>query len=195
MSNRTAEIKRNTSETNIELKVNLDGKGQNNINTSIAFLDHMLVLFSKHSKIDLDIIASGDTQIDDHHTVEDIGICLGDALKEALGDKKGIKRYGNFALPMDETLVETALDISGRPYLIFNVESDEKTINKFDTNLIEDFFRALTNRLALTIHINLKYGKGAHHIFEAVFKSFAVALRDAVAVDSDDIPSSKGIID
>ncbi len=194
---RKSEIERNTTETQIKINLNLDGSGKNKINTSIAFFDHMLVLFSKHSMIDLDIKARGDTHIDDHHTVEDIGICLGDAIKEALGDKKGIFRYGNFSLPMDETLVDVALDISGRPFLIYNVGIEERYIKEFDISLIEEFMRALVNRLGLTLHVNLRYGSGAHHIIEAVFKGLAKALRQAVAVDSrsSDIPSSKGRID
>ncbi|MBU0650680.1 imidazoleglycerol-phosphate dehydratase HisB [bacterium] len=195
MSKRRAEIKRKTKETNIQVSVNLDGCGDGDILTSIPFMDHMLNLFAKHSKIDMKISASGDTHIDDHHTVEDIGICLGDALKDALGEKVGIKRYGCFQLPMDETLMEAALDISGRPFFVYNVSSEEKDINGFKVQLVEEFLRAFSTRLGMTLHVNLRYGKNAHHIYEAVFKCMAVALRDAVGVVGKDLPSTKGKID
>ncbi len=194
---RKSQIERKTTETQIKIDLDLDGKGNGEIFTTIPFMDHMLALFVKHSGIDLFLEAKGDTHIDDHHTVEDIGICLGDAIKEALGDKAGIIRYGCCLLPMDETLVETALDISGRQYFVYNVSTEERFIKEFDVELVEEFFRALINRLGITLHVNLRYGKNAHHVYEGVFKSFAVSFRKAIAIGgtSDSVPSSKGVID
>ncbi len=191
---RKAIIKRTTRETKIEIKVNLDGKGCFNIKTPIGFLTHMLELFSLHSVFDLNVKAKGDIDVDYHHLVEDIGIGLGMAIKQALKNKKGINRYGFFILPMDNTLVEVSLDISNRPLLVYNVKFKSPYRKKdFDFDLIEEFFKALVNNLGLTLHINLKYGKGNHHISEAIFKCFARALRSAVEINPKvkSIPSTK----
>ena len=197
MKERKAIVSRRSNETNIKLALNLDGQAKYNIQTGVPFFDHMLVAFSRHSAIDLDIQATGDIDIDDHHTVEDIGICLGDAFKEALGDRKGIVRYGHFSLVMDEALVEVAVDISGRAYLVYNMEAKDRYIKSFSLDLLEEFWRAFSYRMGLNLHIHLKTGKNAHHIYEASFKAVARALRMAMAFDSllKDIPSSKGILD
>ena len=187
-------INRKTNETEITVELNLEGKGKSKIKTGIGFFDHMLELFAKHSLIDLEIRAKGDLQIDEHHTVEDVGICLGQAIKEALGNKKGLQRYG-FLLPMDESLAEVAIDLGGRPYLVWNVKFKREKIGDMPTELFEDFFRAVTDNLQANIHINLKYGRNEHHMAEAIFKAFAKALRFAVSKDSrakNLIPSTKG---
>lgn len=194
---RTSTIKRNTEETKIELSLNLDGKGESNIDTGCGFFDHMLTLFSKHSKIDLDVTCKGDINVDYHHTVEDIGIVLGKALLEALGDKKGINRYEDTILPMDESLILTALDVSGRSYLGFDVVFPTEKIGDFDTELVEEFFMALTRCAEITLHIKKMAGENSHHIAEGVFKSFARSLRTAVALDEnfkDQLPSTKGVL-
>ena len=194
---RTSTIKRNTEETKIELSLNLDGKGESNINTGCGFFDHMLTLFSKHSKIDLDVTCKGDVNVDYHHTVEDIGIVLGKALLEALGDKKGINRYADTILPMDESLILTAIDISGRSYLGFDVTFPSEKIGNFDTELVEEFFMALTRCAEITLHIKKMAGENSHHIAEGIFKSFARSLREAVALDEnfkDQLPSTKGVL-
>ncbi|MCC6543161.1 MAG: imidazoleglycerol-phosphate dehydratase HisB [Nitrospirae bacterium] len=192
---RKSAIKRKTTETNIKLKFTLDGQGKGKINTGIPFLDHMLMLFAKHGLFDLNIAAVGDLEIDYHHTVEDIGIVLGKAIAQAVGDKKGIRRYGSALIPMDETLASVALDLSGRPYLVYNVVFPKRAkIKEFDADLIEDFFRALITTGGITLHINLRYGRNIHHIFEAVFKAFARALDEATSIDSrvSGVPSTKG---
>lgn len=194
---RTSTIKRNTEETKIELSLNLDGKGESKIDTGCGFFDHMLTLFSKHSKIDLDVTCKGDINVDYHHTVEDIGIVLGKALLEALGDKKGINRYADTILPMDESLILTALDVSGRSYLGFNVVFPTEKIGDFDTELVEEFFMALTRCAEITLHIKKMAGENSHHIAEGIFKSFARSLRTAVALDEnfkDQLPSTKGVL-
>ena len=194
---RTSTIKRNTEETKIELTLNLDGKGESKIDTGCGFFDHMLTLFSKHSKIDLDVTCKGDVNVDYHHTVEDIGIVLGKALLEALGDKKGINRYADTILPMDESLILTAIDISGRSYLGFDVTFPSKKIGDFDTELVEEFFMALTRCAEITLHIKKMAGENSHHIAEGIFKSFARTLRNAVALDEnfkDQLPSTKGVL-
>lgn len=194
---RTSTIKRNTKETKIELSLNLDGKGESKINTGCGFLDHMLTLFSKHSKIDLDVTCKGDINVDYHHTVEDIGIVLGKALLEALGDKKGINRYADTILPMDEALILTAIDISGRSYLGFNVTFSSQKIGDFDSELVEEFFMALVRSAEITLHIKKISGENSHHIAEGIFKSFARSLRAAVALDEnfkDQLPSTKGVL-
>lgn len=194
---RTSTIKRNTEETKIELSLNLDGKGESNINTGCGFFDHMLTLFSKHSKIDLDVTCKGDVNVDYHHTVEDIGIVLGKALLEALGDKKGINRYADTILPMDESLILTALDVSGRSYLGFDVVFPTEKIGDFDTELVEEFFMALTRCAEITLHIKKMAGENSHHIAEGIFKSFARSLRTAIAIDEnfkDQLPSTKGVL-
>ncbi len=194
---RTSTIKRNTEETKIELSLNLDGKGESKINTGCGFFDHMLTLFSKHSKIDLAVTCKGDINVDYHHTVEDVGIVLGKALLEALGDKKGINRYADTILPMDESLVLTALDISGRSFLGFDVAFPTQKIGDFDTELVEEFFMALTRCSEITLHIKKMAGENSHHIAEGIFKSFARSLRTAVALDEnfkDQLPSTKGVL-
>jgi imidazoleglycerol phosphate dehydratase HisB len=194
MKNRTAKIIRKTKETDITLSLNLDGEGIYKIETGIGFLNHMLELFSKHSLIDLNIQAKGDLNVDEHHTIEDIGICLGQAIKEALGDKKGIERYG-FLLPMDEVLAEVAIDLGGRPYLVWNVNFKREKIGDMPTELFEDFFKAVSDGMGANLHINIKYGRNEHHMAEGIFKAFARALR--MAVDKSEraknlLPSTKG---
>ncbi len=192
---RKSSIERKTTETNIKLKFAIDGQGKGKINTGIPFLDHMLTLFAKHGLFDLTIDAVGDLEIDYHHTVEDIGIVLGKAIAQAVGDKKGIRRYGSALIPMDETLASVALDISGRPYIVYNVSLPKRgKIKEFDADLIEDFFQALVTNSGITLHINLRYGRNIHHIFEAVFKAFARALDEATTIDSrvSGVPSTKG---
>ena len=193
---RTARIQRKTTETDIAVDFCLDGTGTARVHTTIPFMDHMLGLFTKHGRFDLVIQASGDTEIDDHHLVEDLGICLGDALKEALGSKKGINRYGMALAPMDETLCSVAIDISGRPYLVYHVKFGNRKIRNFDAALLREFFKAMTDHSGITLHINLVYGKNTHHIAEATFKAFAQALRGAVMIleGREDIPSTKGLL-
>ena len=192
---RTSKIERNTKETKINLSLNLDGNGIYNINTKIGFFDHMLELFAHHSNFDLSISCDGDTQVDYHHSVEDVGIVLGKAIQEALGDKRGIKRYGTFIVPMDEALAAVSLDISGRPFLVFNAESMQGKCGEFDMELVEEFFRAVSTYAGITLHVNLKYGGNNHHKAEAIFKAFARALKEAVIVEGDKIPSSKGVLE
>lgn len=194
--NRTAKIRRNTKETQISLELNLDGTGAYQIDTGVGFLNHMLELFSKHSLIDLKISAKSDLNVDEHHTIEDIGICLGQALKQALGDKKGIKRYG-FLLPMDESLAEVALDLGGRPYLVWNAKFKREKIGDMPTELFEDFFKAVAENLGANLHINIKYGRNEHHMAEGIFKAFAKTLRSACDEDpraKKSLPSTKGIL-
>ncbi len=176
---RKAQIKRETAETSINLSLNLDGSGRAQIETGIPFLDHMLTLFARHSGADLSIAARGDIEVDFHHTVEDLGICLGQALNRSLGDFSGIARYGEALIPMDETLCGAVVDISNRPFLVFNVALTAPKVGKLDSELIEEFFRAFAVHGGLTLHLNLKYGKNQHHIFEAAFKACAHALRRA----------------
>jgi len=190
---RKARLTRKTAETDIVLSLNLDGTGKYEIRTSIPFLDHMLALFSRHGLIDLEVKSTGDINVDDHHLVEDVGICLGDALKKALGDKKGINRYGSANVPMDEALASVDLDISGRPYLVFNTEFSRR-IKDFDTGLLTDFFKAFTDHAQIALHVNVPYGRNNHHKAEAVFKAFGLALMRAVSFNSrvQGIPSTKG---
>jgi len=197
LKQRKGEYKRKTLETEVEVKINLDGKGINNLRTEIYFLNHMLTLFARHGFFDLEIKAKGDLEVDYHHTIEDIGICLGEAIKKALQDKKGIKRYGFTILPMDESLVQVALDLSGRGQLIYKVQFKQERVGSFEVSLVEEFFRALSYHAGITLHINLLYGKNSHHIIEAIFKTFARSLDEATREDNrlDNIPSSKGIID
>jgi len=192
---RKAELRRKTKETDIAVNINLDGTGKYAISTTIPFLDHMLTLTAKHGLFDLSVKAKGDTEIDDHHTVEDTGISLGKALKLALGDMKGITRYGQASVPMDETLASAVLDISGRPYLVYRVEFPKKSkLKDFDPDLIEDFMQALVSSAGITLHINVMYGRNTHHIIEAVFKALGRALRQAVTIDPrvKGVPSTKG---
>lgn len=194
MKARTSRISRKTKETDVEVSVNLEGKGKYKVETGIGFLNHMLELFSKHSLIDLTVKAKGDLEIDEHHTVEDVGICLGKALRKALDDKKGIERYG-FLLPMDEALTEVAIDLGGRSYLVWNASFKREKIGDMPTELFEDFFKSVADNLKANIHINVKYGRNEHHIAESIFKSFARALRFAVSRDKrakDLLPSTKG---
>ena len=194
---RVSEIHRKTRETDISLRLDLDGTGKCNINTDCGFLNHMLELFSKHSRIDLDVTCKGDTEVDFHHTVEDVGIVLGQAISEALGDKRGITRYGSMILPMDETLVLTAVDISGRAYLNFDAQMPCQKVGDMDTELVEEFFWAFVRNCNVTLHIKLLDGKNTHHIIEGVFKSFARTMKAAVSIDptlGGEIPSSKGVL-
>jgi imidazoleglycerol-phosphate dehydratase len=193
---RISQVKRKTTETDVTLKINLDGSGKYSIKTPVPFLTHMLELFSKHGLFDLEIIASGDVEIDFHHTVEDIGICLGEAFNKALGKKEKIKRYGEAKVPMDEALAQITLDISGRPHLTCNIPQIEDKVGQFDTELVEEFFQAFVNNSGITLHINLISGKNSHHIIEAVFKAFARALDAATLLDPrvSGIPSTKGAL-
>ena len=194
---RKAEIIRKTKETDISLTLNLDGKGDSNINSGCGFLDHMLTLFAKHARFDLDLICKGDTEVDYHHTAEDIGIALGDAFSKALGDKKGIVRYGNFLLPMDETLIMSAVDISGRSHLSYSADVRAKKVGDFDTELVEEFFEAFVRNAKITLHIIKISGKNSHHILEGVYKSVARSLKAAVSIDKEfdnEIPSTKGVL-
>ena len=191
---RTSKIDRNTNETQIQLELNLGGTGQSDINTGIGFLDHMLDLFTKHGLFDLQVNAAGDLHVDGHHTTEDVGICLGLALADAVGDKSGIYRYGHFTLPMDETLVTTAVDLSGRASFEFRAEMPSMKIGEFDTELIEEFWNAVSANAKCNLHVLLHYGRNSHHISEAIFKSLARSFRMAVSVDprQSGVPSTKG---
>jgi imidazoleglycerol-phosphate dehydratase len=193
---RTAHIRRQTAETDIELELSLDGSGDAQIQTGVGFLDHMLTLLAKHGAFDLRVAAKGDLHVDQHHTVEDTGICLGQALREALGDKAGIRRYGHFTLPMDETLVTSALDLGGRFALAFNAPLPSPKIGAFDSELLEEFWNAFAGNALCNLHVVLHYGRNSHHIAEAVFKSTARALRMAVEHDPrmTGVPSTKGTL-
>ena len=192
---RTAEISRKTAETDIMLTLNLDGTGKSTIKTGVGFLDHMLTLFAAHGKFDLTVRCEGDTWVDDHHSAEDIGICLGQAFSAALGDKRGITRYGSFLLPMDEALVLTAVDISGRACLCYELEVPTEKIGTFDTELVEEFWLAFVRCCPMSLHIRKLAGKNAHHIVEGCFKSVARSLKIAVKSDgTDEIPSTKGVL-
>ncbi|MBQ1183967.1 MAG: imidazoleglycerol-phosphate dehydratase HisB [Clostridia bacterium] len=194
---RTSVISRKTNETDITLKLNLDGTGKSTVNTGCGFLDHMLTLFSRHARFDLEVNCKGDTEVDFHHTAEDIGIVLGQALRDALKDKKGIVRYGSCILPMDEALIMTAVDISGRSYLKCSFEGLTEKVGDFDTELVEEFFYAFTRQAELTLHIKQLDGINTHHILEGAFKSVARSLRAAVKIDEefkDEIPSTKGVL-
>ena len=192
---RTAEVNRKTAETNIMLTLDLDGTGNSAIDTGCGFLNHMLTLFSAHGIFDLTVKCAGDTEVDDHHSVEDIGICLGKAFAEALGEKRGITRYGSFLLPMDEALILTAADISGRSCLCYELQIPTEKIGSFDTELVEEFFLAFTRSCPMSLHIRQLAGKNAHHIVEGAFKSVARSLKAAVSLDgTNDIPSTKGVL-
>ncbi len=194
---RKSEISRKTSETDINLSIDLDGKGSSKINTGIGFLDHMLTLFAKHGRFDLNIKCKGDTNVDFHHTVEDTGICLGKAVKDALGSKKGIIRYGSMLLPMDEALIISAVDISGRGMLVYDIDIASEKVGDFDTELAEEFFRAFAQNAEITLHMRKISGKNSHHIVEGAFKSVAHSLMMAVKIDEnfkDEIPSTKGVL-
>ena len=192
---RTYELTRKTAETDIFLSLNLDGTGKSSIDTGCGFLNHMLTLFAAHGKFDLTVECAGDTDVDDHHSVEDIGIVLGQAFQAALGDKRGITRYGSFLLPMDEALIQTAVDISGRSCLCYGLEIPTEKIGTFDTELVEEFFLAFTRNCPMSLHIRQLAGKNSHHIVEGTFKSVARSLKAAVALDgTNDIPSTKGVL-
>lgn len=196
MAKRTATIHRKTKETDIELSVNLDGEGRSQISTDIGFLDHMLDILTKHALFDVNIKARGDRNVDDHHTVEDVGICFGQGIKEALGDKKGIRRFSHASIPMQEALANIAIDISGRSELIFHVKFPAEKIGNFDVELIEEFLKALSVHAGINLHVNVPYGYNAHHMAEAIFKGLAKALESAVQINEriKDIPSTKGIL-
>ena len=194
---RTAEIVRNTAETKIYLTLNLDGTGKSDIQTKVGFLNHMLTLFAKHGRFDLTISCDGDTWVDDHHTVEDVGIALGQAFAMALGDKRGITRYGNMILPMDESLILTAVDISGRSYLGYELDIPTQKVGTFDTELVEEFWLGFVRNAQCTLHIRKLAGTNSHHIIEGAFKSAGRSLRSAVAIEeafANEIPSTKGVL-
>ena len=193
---RAGEVKRKTKETDIAVRIELDGKGIYDVKTDIPFLTHMLELFAKHGLFDLVIRAKGDIEVDYHHTVEDLGLALGGAVAKAVGDKSGIRRYGFFTLPMDEVLATVALDLSGRPFLVYDLQSPTEKVGDIDTRLFKEFFQALCAKAEMTLHVTLQHGGESHHIFEAVFKAFAKALSMAVAKDDrvEGVPSTKGVL-
>ncbi len=194
---RTATAARKTSETDVQLTINIDGSGISDINTGVGFLDHMLSLFSRHGSFDLTVECGGDTRIDDHHSVEDVGICLGSAFSAALGDMGGISRYAHSITPMDESLVMTAVDISGRAYLSFHAELPSQKVGSFDTELVKEFFLAFVRKANVTLHVKQLAGENTHHIIEAIFKSIARTLREAAAIDvkqNGTVPSTKGVL-
>ena len=194
---RSADLTRKTGETNISLALNLDGTGVSSVSTGCGFLDHMLTLFAKHGRFDLTVTCKGDTWVDDHHTVEDIGICLGDAFAQALGDLRGVTRYGSVILPMDEALILTAVDLSGRGMLCYDLDIPTEKVGTFDTELTEEFLLAFVRRSNITLHVRQLAGKNSHHIIEGTFKSLARSLRQAVAIDAScagEIPSTKGVL-
>lgn len=191
---RTYKIERNTLETQIAVEINLDGSGKADIDTGVGFFDHMLMLMAFHGKFDMKVKCLGDTYVDDHHTIEDIGIALGQCVKGALGDRCGIKRYSTVFIPMDEALAQTSIDVSNRPYLVFNAEFADERVGNMTTQMVKEFFRAFVNESRVTLHINLLYGENDHHKIEAIFKSFARALKDAIKIISDEVASSKGVL-
>jgi len=193
---RTAKIHRKTGETDIEITIDLDGKGDSVVDTGIGFFDHMLISFAKHGLFNLKVKVKGDLYVDCHHTIEDTGIALGEAIKKALGDKAGIVRFGNFMLPMDETLVLCAIDLSGRPYLVFDASFNTDRVGYFDTEMTKEFFYAISYSAGMNLHLKEMYGENAHHIIEAMFKAFARALKEAVSIDPrvEGLPSTKGAL-
>jgi len=193
---REATIRRKTAETEISVTVGLDGKGKGRIDTTIPFLDHMLNLFARHGLIDLGVQGRGDTAVDDHHLVEDVGICLGQAVRKALGEKKGICRYGSAVIPMDESLCRVAMDLSGRPCLVWKAKLGDARIGEFDPDLFREFFKSFCDHSGITLHVNLIYGTNSHHMAEAIFKAFARAFREAIAIDerNEEVPSTKGCL-
>jgi len=196
MSNRTAEKKRQTRETDISVSLNLDGTGETGVDTGVGFFDHMLTLFGRHSLIDLSVKAKGDVEVDAHHTVEDVGLLLGSCLREALGEKRGILRYGHAVVPMDESRVEATLDLSGRPHLVYRIALDADRVGEFDTCLAQEFFQALANNAGMNLHLEKGCGENPHHVLEAAFKAAGRALRAAISYDDREkgIPSSKGVL-
>jgi len=194
---RTATLSRSTKETSVSVEVNLDGTGASKIDTPIGFLSHMLDAIARHARVDLNIVAAGDTHIDYHHTVEDVGLVLGEAFATALGDKRGIRRFGHAYVPLDEALARVVVDFSGRPFLVFDVPLDREMLlihKDFPFALVEEFFKSFANKCACNLHIDLIRGKNGHHAAEAIFKAFAIAVREAKAIVSSDIPSTKGVI-
>jgi len=196
MNERKVTISRKTSETDVTVTLNLDGSGQSNVQTGVPFLDHMLTLFAKHGLFDLDVSCKGDLGIDAHHSVEDIGICLGQALEKAFGDKQGLVRFAHAYFPMDESLVRVALDLSGRSYLVYNVRVERERVGELESDLMEEFWKAVVTHARMNLHIELLYGRNTHHIFEAVFKAAARALCLATRTDSriQGVPSTKGVL-
>ena len=196
MAPRTAKAERKTTETSVRISVDLDGSGSASVETGVGFLDHMLELLAKHSMIDLDVGASGDTQVDDHHTTEDVGIVLGEAIASALGDKAGITRFGSASVPMDEARAEVTVDIAGRPYLVFEGDIPTDKVGGFDTELVREFLQGFSNKLGANLHVGVRASGNTHHTIEAVFKALARALRQAVSIDPrrDGVPSTKGVL-
>ena len=194
MADRTAKVERKTKETQVTVEMNLDGQGRYEIDTGIGFFDHMLTHLSKHSKIDLEVLAKGDLHVDAHHTVEDVAICLGQALDEALGDKKGIARYGNTSVPMEEALANVSVDLSGRAKFVYNVQYGTEKIGDFDVECIEEMLSSFANNGKFNLHITVPYGTNSHHIAEAIFKALGQALGAAVKISGQDVPSTKGIL-
>jgi len=194
---RTGNVQRKTTETEVSASIELDGKGEARIDSSVPFLDHMLNLWSRHGLMDLTVQSRGDTVVDDHHLVEDVGICLGQAVRKALGDREGISRYGSATVPMDESLCTVVMDLSGRPYLIWHADLGEQRIGGFDPGLLKEFFKSLADHSGMTLHINLHYGTNGHHMAEAIFKAFARAFRGAIAIDGriEGVLSTKGSLD
>ena len=194
---RTAEVRRRTGETNIMVRLDLDGIGESDIKTGVGFMDHMLTLLASHGRFDLEVFAEGDTWVDDHHTTEDLGIALGQAFTDALGEKRGIRRYGSAIIPMDEALILTAVDISGRACLGYEMDIPAEKVGTFDTELVEEFLTGFVRKAEMTIHVRKLAGKNSHHIIEGAFKSLARSLREAVSIDPefiDEIPSTKGVL-
>ena len=192
MSQRKAQQKRKTNETDIDIQMNLDGEGKYELDTGVGFLDHMLAHFSKHSRIDLVVKAAGDLEVDAHHTVEDVGICLGQCLNDAIGDKKGINRYGNSAVPMEDAMANVAVDLSGRAFCAYNANYLTEKIGDFDVECIEEFLRSFSGAGKFNLHINVSYGTNSHHIAEAVFKGLGQSMATAIAIVGTDVPSTKG---
>ena len=192
---REAEIQRDTKETSVHVRLNLDGNGNASIDTGVGFFNHMMELTAFHGSLDLDLHADGDLDVDDHHTIEDCGLALGTAFRNALGDRKGIQRYGSVTLPMDEALVNVSMDISGRPYLVFNASFDRDSIGMLSTEMIEEFFRAFAMNAGVSLHINLLYGKNDHHKAEAIFKAFGRCMKQAAEITGTALPSTKGYLE
>ncbi|MFN7954546.1 MAG: imidazoleglycerol-phosphate dehydratase HisB [bacterium] len=193
---RVGRVERSTTETQVSVTVDLDGTGRYQLDTGIPFFDHMLSHIAKQGLLDLDVKATGDLEVDFHHTVEDVGLSFGEALAKALGDKVGIRRYGSASLPMEETLADVAVDLSGRAYFVYRVELAQEKVGTFDLSLAKEFLRSFANRCGMNLHVTVRYGQDAHHVLEAIFKGFGLALRDAVAVDPRrrDVPSTKGVL-
>ncbi|MGM9534946.1 MAG: imidazoleglycerol-phosphate dehydratase HisB [Intestinibacter sp.] len=191
---RSYKVERNTLETQILVEIDLDGTGKADIDTGVGFFDHMLTLMAFHGKFDMKVKCHGDTYVDDHHTIEDIGIALGECVKQALGDKRGIRRYSTVFIPMDEALARTSIDVSNRPFLVFNADFTDERVGNMTTQMVKEFFRAFVNESRVTLHINLLYGENDHHKIEAIFKSFARALKEGIEIISDEVASSKGVL-